>query len=183
MYNCWERADLRFSYENRGVIQYIEEEKIENSIQYFLTLIEDRPGLIITRRYPEWLKQEFEIPDLDIYWLSMNFAHLNYISPNNLPRLINVIISFLENNPDGVIMLEGVEYLASQNGYQSTIRFLQYLRDRVSLTSGLILISMDPLAFPIKEVHQIKREGSVVDETLLDEIMEEAKIKIPRARI
>ena len=174
---------MKYYNEYRGNVQIIEEEHLGQSLLYFLKLLEDRPGIIISRRHPKALRQDFDIPNVDIYWLTSIFDVHNNILPSNIPRLNNVISGFIEKNPNGVVLFEGLEYLIVNNGFNPMIRFIQYLRDKVAITNGLILISLDPLAFPLKELHLIKIEGSTVDANLVAEIIEEVEIKSKRARI
>lgn len=153
------RVDERTSY-------LIEESKPNLSLKIFNQEInQGRSGLCITRQNPKRLISKYSWEKIPIIWLTNNnLEGAHCIDPTNLSRLSMEIVNFIKQTKDGIILLEGLEYLISQNSYPIILRFVQLINDKVMLSNSIILIPLDPLILNERELHLIERDMKLFEQ-------------------
>jgi hypothetical protein len=57
-----------------------------------------------------------------------------------------------------VVILSGVEYLISQNGFQKVLKLLQHLNDKVAVTDSTLLVPISPLTVSEPELKMLEKE-------------------------
>jgi archaellum biogenesis ATPase FlaH len=72
--------------------------------------------------------------------------------------MIYVAEEFIEKNEKGMILLDGLEYLISNNSFNPVLRFIRRLIDRISETESLFLIALSPKAINEQELKLLERE-------------------------
>lgn len=149
------------TYEIENRTSYlIEEPKPIISFQMFNSEIQNgRKGLCITRKNPKRLREQFKWKNLQIIWLTRNnLDSENCIDPTNISRLSIEIVNFISKSKNGIILLEGLEYLISQNSYQIILHFMQLINDKIMLSNCTIIVPLDPLILSEREVHLLERD-------------------------
>jgi two-component system cell cycle response regulator len=138
----------------------IEESKPLISFQMFDSEVKkDRKALCITRKNPMKLREQYNWKNLSIIWLTRNNLETEHcIDPTNISRLSMEIANFIKESKDGVILLEGLEYLISQNSYQIILHFIQLINDKIMLSNCTIIVTMDPLILNERELHLLERD-------------------------
>lgn len=127
-------------------------------------IVRRRPALVITRQNPKRLRDKYNWGDVPIIWLTNNnLENEHCIDPTNLSRLSIEIINFTKNTNNGIIFLEGLEYLISQNSYQFILRFIQLINDKIMLSDCTFLVPMDPLILAERELHLLERDMKVFE--------------------
>lgn len=123
-----------------------------------------RKGMCITRENPKRLRERFDWNNVPIIWLTNNnIEKERCIDPTNLSRLTIEIVGFIKDTNNGIIILEGLEYLISQNSYQIILRFIQLLNDKIMLSNGIVVIPLDPLILDERELHLLERDMKVYE--------------------
>ena len=115
-----------------------------------------RRGFGISRMHPDKLRDRLDDPNLPVLWLS-NVAKEGSVRPQDLERLAGAAEQFL-GREKGVILLDGLEYLLTNNNFLTVLRFLQSLRDQVALHQGVLLVSMIPSALEGHQRTLLERE-------------------------
>jgi Protein of unknown function (DUF835) len=124
------------------------------------------PLLSISRMHPDQLRTRFNFEGRMI-WLTKSETpsdgkdpgeHIDFVSPNSLPLLADAIQQFLVNNSSGVIFLEGLEYLMTQNDFKGVLRFVQLISEQVQLRKGILILSANPTTMDPREFSLIERE-------------------------
>jgi two-component system cell cycle response regulator len=143
----------------------VEESKPIISFKLFNQEINNRrKALCITRQNPKRLRDKYNWTDVPIIWLTNNNLEKEHcIDPTNLSRLSIEIVNFIKQTKNGIILLEGLEYLISQNSYQIILRFIQLINDKVMLSNCIILVPMDPLILNDRELHLLERDMKVYE--------------------
>lgn len=126
-------------------------------------------GLCISRTHPDILKQKYKF-DAEALWLTKtetalaagNVKGTEYVSPNNLAHLASSIREFLGKGENGVVIIEGLEYLNTQNDFKSVLKFIQLINEQVVLDKGFLLIPADEGTMDPKDFSLIEREMSQV---------------------
>jgi len=123
-------------------------------------------GLCILRTHPDAVRKRFKT-DYQMVWLTKtescspeDASKFEFVSPTDLPRLNTMIKSFLAENKGSKVLLEGMEYLVTQNEFKNVLKFLQVIRDQVILAKGIMLIPLDPAVLEERDLKALEREMS-----------------------
>jgi Protein of unknown function (DUF835) len=148
----------------------VKEERPERSFALFTSLLEKGSrGLCISRTHPDILKQKYKF-EAETLWLtktetaesSGSVKGTEYVSPNNLAHLASSIREFLGKGENGAVIIEGLEYLNTQNDFKSVLKFIQLINEQVVLDKGFLLIPVDEGTMEQKDFSLIEREMSQV---------------------
>ncbi|NYT04399.1 MAG: DUF835 domain-containing protein [Candidatus Methanofastidiosa archaeon] len=140
----------------------IYENKYEKSFEIFKDLVTHNiSGLAITRTPPLSLKKAYNLEKTPFIWLS-KIEGPNTISPIYLNSLMNLITDFINKGKDSIVILEGLEYLTSQNNFDIVLKFIQALRDIVLIESSRLVIPLNKSAFNQKEIALIEKELEIL---------------------
>jgi len=121
----------------------------------FLEFLKERPGLIISRKPASIIKEKFGLKETPVLWLS-KVEEKNTIHPTRLNYLMHILIEFMrkENIPK-IILLEGIEYLILENGFDAVFKFLTKLKDYAIMNNAIILVPI------VREVYG-EREAALI---------------------
>lgn len=139
-------------------------------------------GLCIARTSPSQIREKYGIGKSQIIWLTrsekidehMSPASLGlgldisgqdefeeeYVDPHHLSKLYTIIVNFLDGNDDGVVLLEGIEYLLAHNPFNSVLNFVQKMNEHIVTSQAKLILSVDPSTMKPIEYSQIEREMS-----------------------
>jgi len=136
---------------DRGKVYLIE--KPDLAVDVFNDLVKcGYTGTVITRRFPD----ELGIQQSEHFWLSEKKSK-NTLSPDILQ--VETAVMNLPNW-NNVVLLE-LDYLILKNGFESTFRFIQRLKDAFYLLKkGIILLLVDPDIINEKELRLLRKECS-----------------------
>lgn len=148
----------------------VKEVRPEKTFALFTSLLsKGSTGLCISRTHPDILKQKYGF-EADALWLtktetaqsSGTVKGTEYVSPNNLAHLASSIREFLGKGENGVVVIEGLEYLNTQNDFKSVLKFIQLINEQVVLDKGFLLMPVDESTMDQKDFSLIEREMSQV---------------------
>lgn len=147
----------------------IKEERPERSFGIFTGLMAGGArGLCISRTHPDVLKQKYRFEAASLWLTKTETAPVagtkgpEYVSPNNLARLASAIREFLSKGENGAVIIEGLEYLTTQNDFKSVLKFIQLINEQVVLDKGYLLVPVDEGTMDPKDFSLIEREMSQV---------------------
>ena len=118
-------------------------------------------GLAVTRTLPDSIKQKYGLEKTPFIWLSKT-GNPNTISPVYLNTLMNLITDFIGKGKDTVVILEGLEYLVSQNNFDLVLKFIQALRDFLIIENSRLIIPLNRDTFTQKEMAQLEKELEIL---------------------
>lgn len=148
----------------------VKEERPERSFAIFSDLLSSGSrGLCISRTHPDTLRQKYRF-EAEALWLTKtevqqtgpSSSGVEFVSPNNLAHLASSIREFLSKGENGAVIIEGLEYLTTQNDFKSVLRFIQLINEQVVLDKGYLLIPVDVAAMDPKDLSLVEREMSQV---------------------
>ncbi len=113
-------------------------------------------GLMVSRQHPDLIKQKYGLETTPILWLATKSGD-DVIAPTNLGILTHMLIKFVEENPSGVVLLDGLEYLVSNNDFNKVLRVIDQVNDHIILSKSVLIIPVDPRAFTQKELALLER--------------------------
>jgi len=112
-------------------------------------------GMCITRVFPDIVKRKLGDADIPVVWLSST-AKEECIRPRDLEKLSLMIEQFMETGPC-IILLDGVDYLMTNNEFKSVLRLIEILADLISVHNSILLVTMPPGAIDEDCLHLIER--------------------------
>lgn len=113
-------------------------------------------GLCFTRQYPEKITQKFSTDGTAVFWLS-NMGSENSIRPKDLEKITLQCNEYL-SKWKCIIMIDGLEYLITNNSFITVLKMLQFLRDATAVNKSILVLSVNPNAIGENEVNLIMRE-------------------------
>ena len=141
----------------------VREPKADRVFGLFADLMRARArGLCITRIHPEDLRSRYPITDAGFIWLSKSAGvkgkDMAIAEPSALVDIASAISDFADQGGPAVVVLEGLEYMISQNGFASTMRFLQKVNEKIVVNDSYLLISANPAAMKEQEYKLLAKE-------------------------
>lgn len=121
-----------------------------------------KPGLCITATYPDKIRERYEIKD-EIYWLSESKGAY-ILHPRRLKfELIKTIIDFVKVKKS-VVVIDGIEYLVLENGFDKVAEFIKAASDIISRYNSVLIIPINPASFSAKELSILESETEALPE-------------------
>ncbi|MGQ9588291.1 MAG: DUF835 domain-containing protein [Thermoplasmata archaeon] len=146
-----------------GKAYVVEESPPEISFDAFVNIVsttgeggKKSVGLAVSRQHPDLIRQKYGLEETPLYWLATRTGP-EIISPTNLGILTHTLIKFIEETPSGVILLDGIEYLVSNNDFNKVLRVINQVNDHISQSRSILIIPVDPRAFDLKELALLER--------------------------
>ncbi|MEN4069439.1 MAG: DUF835 domain-containing protein [Methanobacterium sp.] len=119
-------------------------------------------GLCITTSYTDEIREKYLLQITPILWLSGQ-KNRHTISPADLGVLANIISQFLKKSGNPVILLDGLEYLITTNGFSLTLRFLHDLWEMIALNKGILIMPLSEDTLEKKEVALLERYSEEIN--------------------
>ena len=143
-----------------GISYLVEESRADRCFILYNSLMgKGRSGFSISRTNPKLLTKNYGISGEDILWLTDREMGTGVRSvPPSLESIIYYIEEFIDENKDGVILLDGIEYLIGNNTFNPVIRFLRRLVDKVSTTESILLVSLSPTSMEKSQVTLLEKD-------------------------
>lgn len=136
----------------------VEEDKPEASYQLFMnSLKKGMRGYCVTRNYPAKIRTKFDLGETPVVWLS-NVGRENTIRPKDLEKLSLSLEQFLSKSGGGVVLLDGLEYLITNNNFITVLRLIQSLRDQVAINQSILLMAVNRSTLESHQLNLLERE-------------------------
>ncbi len=126
-----------------------------------------KPGLIISRQHPDFIKKEYNLENTPIIWLNKSKTDEKklFYQPN-LELLLHITKNFISSSKKSgdspVIFIDGLEYLIIYNEFKKTLQFLEVLNEFIMTSKGIVIISIDEDTFDKKEFAFVKRNTYIL---------------------
>ena len=147
-----------------GLCYVVKERKPLLAYKLFETsLAQGAPGLCVTRQFPEKVREVFELKDTRILWLS-HTPGKDHHNPTSIGTLATVISSFIERYKKCFVLIDGLEYLVINNGFQQVLRFAEHINEQVMQSKSTVLIPISPSAFSEQELALLERNMEVIEQ-------------------
>jgi hypothetical protein len=127
-----------------GLSYLIEEQRADKIYHIFNALKKaDKIGFAISRTNPKLIQRTYKVDITEFMWLTDRDVGGEIRSvPPSLESIIYYIEEFIDKYPEGVILMDGLEYLIGNNTFNPVIRFLRRLVDKISTTQCILLVSL-----------------------------------------
>ncbi|MCU0851818.1 MAG: DUF835 domain-containing protein [Thermoplasmata archaeon] len=153
-----EESVRKYTLQN-GYSYLIKEEIPDQAFDIFVDAVKHGvPCLCVTREYPEKVKERYDLKGVPFLWLSMDQEKNYSRDPSNIAMLYSDMKTFISENKNCTVLLTGLEYLVSQNGFQKVLKLLQHVNDKVAVTDSVLIASISPLTLPESELKMLEKE-------------------------
>jgi len=121
-------------------------------------------GLCITRTIPEKIRTKYGLKKTPIICLTSEGVK-NERTINSLQDISILISNYVEKAEKPVILIDGIEYLSSHQGFEAVYHFLQSKRTQVESAGGILIVPFFEGALEQKEVKLLEREFELFTES------------------
>jgi hypothetical protein len=122
----------------------VEEKGTDLSFRIFASeLNAGRKGLIISRRHPEQIREEFGLRNTPMIWLA-NRPIKDAVAPSNLSLLGRTVMRFMNDGGNTVVLVEGLEKIILETSTEKAMRFIFELEDEAMVRGSRLILSFDP---------------------------------------
>ena len=147
----------------RGLSYIVKERKAVKSFEIFTDQVTHNiQGLCITRQYPAVVRQEWGLEETPIIWLSNQLGKV-YVNPANIGILGDTIIRFIEKSDDSVVLVDGIEFLIVNNGFDKVLKMIHRITEVVMEYKSRVIISVDPRALDTREMALLERNMEIIE--------------------
>jgi len=126
----------------------------ETSDAAFVRFAEDvrrgSPGICITRVHPEEARARWRFDGVPVYWLSRSFGK-ETLNPTNLGAIVELVRKEAAERPGCRVLVDGLEYLFTQNDFGKVVKFVQALADVVAERGAVLLLPINPKSFDTED--------------------------------
>lgn len=143
-----------------GVLQpgcYLYETHDEAYKTFSELLMRGIKGLCITRKNPQILISEYQIPSELIFMVSSK-PFKKFSTVKNLKEVCQLILRFVNLEEPSVVLLDALEYFISRNGFDEIQYFIQEVRLEFYTKKIFLLLPLDPKTVNKKEMALLKSE-------------------------
>jgi hypothetical protein len=144
-----------------GFTYLLREERSTGAYKLLKRYIESgKKGFCVTRNYPEKVREMYGLGDTPILWLS-NVGTKDSVRPKDLEKLSLSLEQFLSKQ-GGIILLDGLEYLITNNSFITVLRLIQSLRDQVAINRSIFILPVNPDTMSSNELNNLEKEVDLV---------------------
>jgi len=146
----------------------VEERRPDRSFLLFTDFVQKgAKGLCVARIHPEDLRERYGMEGARLVWLTGSEkkvsvldalgAEEEFISPTDLASLASTLIRFMEEGGE-VLILEGLEYLITQNSFSPVLKFLMRINEKALVRGVTLFLSIDSSTMDTREYQLLSRE-------------------------
>ena len=141
----------------------IEEEKPVKCFEYFVdNLNMGLKGMAIIRLNPKRVRDDYDVGEAQMLWLTDREGDPdNRITPG-LEKIIYKIEDFLNSPGKSILLIDGLDYLISNNSFDAVLRFLRRLIDEISESDTVFLMSLTPETIDEQGLKILEREMEII---------------------
>lgn len=136
----------------------VKEKRPARSYEIFKDLVSHGVfGLVITRTFPERIQKFHRLKKTPMVWLSKLEDAESTIPGSNLGSLLSTISEFIDKSDNCVIILDGLEFLITVNGFDRCIQFMNDLFEVIMVNPAVLIIPVNPDALAKRELAILER--------------------------
>ncbi len=117
---------------------------------------------VISRMNPDQIRSDYDLKNSDLIWLTDKSSESKETIPPNLESLSWTLEEKIKESATDVVFIDGIEYLISNNGFDSTLQFIRRIVDIVSETDTVLLVVVNPKALENRQINMLEREMDVI---------------------
>ncbi len=132
---------------------------------WFVSVVRKRiPGLCMSTAFPDKLQREYGLPDIEQYWLSDTAMGTRSLDPRRLEfEVMRALSNFLKANKGGALLVDGLEYLVVENGFDKVFKFIKKVTDLSSVYEATLFVTLAPEGLELEQMTRLRKEFDRVE--------------------
>jgi hypothetical protein len=158
-----EEAGLKIE---KGYNHIILEDSSKNAFEALKDLTWDETkGLCLSTTFPSKLSKEYGLDKVEKIWISHSSSpEFTAIDPKRLEFEITRALGNFMKDKGSVILIDGLEYLVVENGFENVLKFLKKIGDLSSVNNCTLIISVNPTSLSSDQLTVLKKDFDRVHE-------------------
>jgi len=145
-----------------GRIYLLRDERLEKTLSVTKSLADSgKDVLCISRYHPSIMSGRLPLNNMQSIWLGERTGD-DRVSPDNLGKLKHCIAVFAREHKNGVVVIDGLEYLALFNDFRRLNVFYEELNDIIMYTRAVLLMPIDERLIEASDMARLKRFAEIV---------------------
>ncbi len=141
----------------------VQEKGTETSFRMFASELNGgRKGLVISRRHPDQIREEYGLRNTPMIWLAHRPIK-DAVSPSNLALLERTVMRFMSEGGNTVVLVEGLDKIILETSSEKAMRFLFNLTDEALVRGSRLILSFDPEGLSARDLALLMRDMVVLD--------------------
>ncbi len=132
-------ADVRLE---PGKVYLVKDEENHAHELFISTLNEGYAGLGILRENPERFKERYNLRRTSLIWMSKKQAE--FPAQTDVSVLAQIINQFFEKSRKGVVLIDRLDYLISENEFETVIKTVNLLADTILDKECIVILALNP---------------------------------------
>ncbi len=146
-----------------STVYLVKEDRPRMAFAMFAEAVEGgAAGMLVSREHPDRLAEIYPSKAEITLWLTRRAGKDN-IDPTELSLLSLRIGKFAESKGKEVVLIEGMEYLITQNDFETVLRFVNHMHEFVSVHDCSVIFVIDPRVLSTRELALLERSARVVE--------------------
>lgn len=150
-----------------GTSYLFTEDGVARAFEGFKRLLADgRRGLVITRTHPSRVQLASAL-DCPIMWIAKSTkasSGVLTLEPTRLMKIHSTIADFVKATKSAAVLLDGLEYLITENGFTPVMKAIQLTNEEVAMNDAYLLVPIDPRTLETQQLGYLEREFTLPDE-------------------
>jgi len=122
----------------------IKEDHENHAYELFInTLNNGFAGLGLVRDDPKKVKEKYNLFKTPFIWLT-NQKIQGIPCETNIENLFVIINQFIKKSQKSVILIDRLDYLIKENGFENVIKKLHALKDSINSSNSIVILSINP---------------------------------------
>jgi len=139
-------------------IYLIKEDHENHAYELFInTLNNGFAGLGLVRDDPKKVKEKYNLFKTPFIWLT-NQKIPEIPCETNIENLFVIINQFIKKSQKSVILINRLDYLIKENGFENVIKKLHALKDSINSSNSIVILSINPELILDYEIKAIEAE-------------------------
>ncbi len=126
-------------------------------------------GLVLSTTFPNKLKKAYGLNNVDIKWFTDTTSEEGTIDPKRLEfEATRTISNFIKDMENAVILIDGLEYLVVENGFDNVLRFIKKINDISSVNGATLIMSVNPKSMSQDELTVLMKDFDIIEDLTKD---------------
>jgi len=138
----------------------------------------------LSKTFPDKVRARYELGDMPMRWMT-NVVSDDGLSPSRMQfELAECLFAFADENPHGAVLLDGLDQLLAENGFQQVCDFLKSLVDRYSVREGVLLVPINQSVVRPEEFEVLRSRFDVIlEDEVVKGLLESGAVGVDRMRL
>jgi hypothetical protein len=120
----------------------------------------ERPALVLTSDFPGKIRGEHDLGDgVEVKRFSDSTTDIDNVNPKDLDGdAMEIASTFLMTTKSSGLLVDGVEFLVKENGFEAVLAFIRRLNDLAAIHNATVILWVDRASLPDEDFKKVADE-------------------------